>query len=176
MNIASERMLLRDFTMEDANDLYEILGDEEVMRYTEPAYDRQKTEAFLRAFCVEREPKGAFAAVLKETGKVIGYVLFKPIGEPEIYEIGWIFNKRFWRQGYAFEICKRLIAYGFEEMGLHKICAEAIDKDKSVGLMKKLGMKEEGVQRKQTRANDGEWANLYWYGLLKEDAISLFSI
>jgi Acetyltransferases, including N-acetylases of ribosomal proteins len=169
MYLESERMVLRDFNMGDLADLHEILGDEEVMLNTEPAYDRQKTQDFLRAFCIERTPKGAYAAALKSTGKVIGYVLFKPVDEPEIYEIGWIFNKHFWRRGYAYEICKRLIAHGFEGMQLHKICAEAIDENKSVSLMKKLGMTEEGIQRKHTRTNNGEWADLYWYAILKED-------
>ena len=169
MNIETERLVLRDFIIGDLDDLHEILGDAEVMENTEPPYDREKTESFLRSFCVEREPKGAFAVVLKETGRVIGYILFKTIDEPEIFEIGWIFDKAYWRQGYAFEICSRLISYGFNDMKLHKICAEAIDGIKSVSLMKKLNMKFEGKQRKHTKSNDGKWRDLYWYAILDED-------
>ena len=169
MYLETDRMILRDFTINDLNDLHEIFGDAEVMRNTEPPYDREKTERFLTDFCIKRQPKGGFAAVLKETGKVIGYVLFKAIDEPEVYEIGWIFNKSYWRKGYAFEICAELTRYGFEDMKLHKICAEAIDADKSVPLMKKLGMTEEGVQRKHTKSNDGEWRDLHWYAILEED-------
>jgi len=169
MYLETDRMILRDFTMGDLDDLYEIFSDAEVMENTEPPYDRAKTDAFLRDFCIEREPKGAFAAALRETGKVIGYVLFKSIDEPEIYEIGWIFNKAYWRKGYAYEICSRLIRHGFEEMQLHKICAEAIDTEKSVPLMRKLGMVLEGVQRKHTRSNDGEWRDLHWFAVLEED-------
>ena len=169
MNIETERIILRVFAMEDLEDLHEILGNSEVMLNTEPAYDKPKTEEFLRAFCVGRNPRPAFAAVLKSTGKVIGYVLFKSIDEPEIYEIGWIFNKNFWRFGYAFEICQRLICHGFENMGLHKICAEAIDDIKSISLMKKLGMTLEGVQKEHTKSNDGKWRDLYWYAILEKD-------
>jgi RimJ/RimL family protein N-acetyltransferase len=129
----------------------------------------EKTDCFLREFCIERDPKGAYATVLKETGKVIGYVLFTSIDEPEIYEIGWIFNKDYWRKGYAFEICSRLIRHGFEDLELHKISAEAIDSDKSVSLMKKLGMQLEGVQRKHSKASDGQWRDLHWYAILGED-------
>lgn len=169
MYLETERMILRDFTVDDLDDLFDIFGDAEVMRYTEPPYDRAKTERFLNDFCINRKPKGAFAAVLKESGKVIGYVLFNAVDEPEIYEIGWIFNKSYWRKGYASEICSELLRYGLTEMKLHKICAEAIDVEKSVPLMKKLGMKPEGVFRKHTKNNDGEWADVHWYAVLAVD-------
>jgi RimJ/RimL family protein N-acetyltransferase len=169
MNLDTDRILLRDFTMDDLQDLHEIFSDPEVMKNTEPPYDIGKSKSFLQSFCIESEPEGAFAAVLKETGKVIGYVLFKSIDEPEIYEIGWIFNKDYWRCGYAYEICNRLIRHGFEDMKLHKISAETIDEEKSVSLMKKLGMVLEGVQRKHTRSNDGIWCDLHWYAILADD-------
>ena len=169
MYLETKRMILREFTMNDFNDFYEIFGDPVVMEHTEPPYDIKQAEAFLREFCVERDPKGGFAAVLKETGKVIGYVLFKSVEEPEIYEMGWIFNKNYWRKGYAYEICSRLISYGFEDMELHKICAEAIDTEKSVPFMKKLGMKSEGTWRKHSISDKGEWCDLHWYAILHED-------
>ncbi|MDE6954433.1 MAG: GNAT family N-acetyltransferase [Oscillospiraceae bacterium] len=99
---------------------------------------------------------------------MIGYILFKAF-EEGVYEIGWIFNKNYWRQGYAFESCKAVVEYAFNQLEAHKIFAEAIDSVKSVGLMKKLGMRLEGIQRSQTKDNDGNWADLYFYGLLKEE-------
>lgn len=39
-------------------------------------------------------------------------------------------------------------------------------------LMKKLGMKLEGVQREQTKDLQGNWADLYFYGILAEDVAS----
>ena len=59
-----------------------------------------------------------------------------------------------------------MIDYAFAEMGVHKIFAETIDCVKSVSLMKKLGMRPEGIPRGQTRDNHGNWADLYLYGLL----------
>jgi len=155
--------------MDDLMDLHEIFSDPVVMENTEPPYDLGKSKEFLKTFCIEREPKGGFAAVLRDTRKVIGYVLFKSIDYPEIYEIVWIFNKDYWRKGYASEICSRLVQHGFEDMKLHKISAEATDANKSVSLMKKLGMELEGVQRKHCKSNDNEWLDLYWYAILAED-------
>ena len=139
-------------------DLHEIFSDPVVMEHTEPAYDIEKTKHFLHSFCMGEERKeqtpGAFAAVHKQSGKLIGYVLFKDCDEPEIFEMGWIFNKDFWARGYAYEICRGLIAHAFENMGVHKICAHATDEVKSVGLMEKLGMVEEGIKRKHTKNHD----------------------
>ncbi|MBP3701982.1 MAG: GNAT family N-acetyltransferase [Lachnospiraceae bacterium] len=166
MYIETQRLLIRDFTVEDATDLHEIFGDDETMKNCEPAYDFEKTKKFLTEFCIGR--KGAVAAVQRETGKVIGYILFKEM-EDDVYEIGWIFNRMYWGQGYAYESCAKLIDHAFRELNAHKIFAEAIDAVKSIGLMKKLGMVLEGVQRRQTRDNEGNWVDLYFYGLLRED-------
>ena len=166
MELRTARLIIRDFQPEDVHDLHAILGDEETMAYCEPAYDFEKTRRFLADFCIGR--KGAAAAVQRESGKVIGYILFHML-EEGVYEIGWIFHRQFWRRGYAYEACKAVIDHAFDELNAHKIFAEAIDADRSVGLMKKLGMRLEGVQRSQTKDINGNWADLYFYGLLRED-------
>ena len=166
MLIETERMIVRDFRPDDINDLHEILGDAETMQNCEPAYNFEKTRLFLEEFCIAK--KGAVAAVLKDSKKTIGYILFKP-WEASVYEIGWIFNKKYWRQGYAYEACSEIIQYGFRELDIHKVVAETIDSQKTVPFMEKLGMKQEGVQRRQTKDNYGNWADLYLYGMLQSD-------
>lgn len=166
MYMKTRRLLIRDFTMDDAKDLHDIFGDATVMRNCEPAYSFEKTSAFLFDFCIRK--RSAVAAVHKDSGKMIGYILFHAFNE-SVYEIGWIFNKQYWRQGYAYESCKAVIDYAFNELDAHKIFAESIDSVKSVGLMKKLGMQLEGVQRSHTKDNDGNWVDIYCYGLFKEN-------
>lgn len=166
MFIETDRMVVRDFTLEDAADLHEIFGDAETMKNCEPPYDSEKTKMFLQDFCVGRH--GALAAVLKESGKMVGYVLFNEM-ETGVYEIGWIFNRRHWRKGYAYEACRAVMDYAFSQGGASKIFAEAIDGVKSVGLMKKLGMRLEGVQREQTGDLSGRLVDLYLYGILRRE-------
>ena len=94
MYLETERLIIRDFTPEDAGDLHEIFGDEETMLNCEPAYTPERTRQFLTEFCIGR--RGAVAAVLRESGKVIGYILLKALGEnaeEDVYEIGWIFHR-----------------------------------------------------------------------------------
>lgn len=166
IRIETPRMLIRKFIPSDAADLQEILGDDETMENCEPAYDFEKTQDFLQSFCIDRN--GAVAAVHKESGKTIGYVLFNE-QESGVYEMGWFFNRSFWRQGYAYEACKAVIDYAFGELSARKVFAETVDTVKSVGLMRKLKMKFEGIQNSQVKDNRENWSDLYFYGLLEAD-------
>lgn len=137
------RLRMRDFLLSDAHDLYEILGDGETMACSEPPYSLEKTKNFLKDFCIRR--RGAIAAVHKDSGKVIGYILFHKT-EEEAYELGWFFNRKYWGQGYAFEACKAVTEYAFSVLKAKRLFAETADAVKSVGLMKKLGMQWEGTE------------------------------
>lgn len=143
MHLDTPRLTIRSFTPEDADDLQEILGDAQTMAYSEPPYDLEKTKQFLASFCIARG--GGVAAVHREKHKVIGYLLFSQI-QPGEYELGWFFNRQFWRQGYAFEACHAVIEYAFDTLGAKKVFSETIDGVKSVALMEKLGMELEEVQ------------------------------
>lgn len=173
MQIETKRTLIRSFREEDLFDLHEIFSDEESMRVIEAPYSLEKTKEFLESFCIKRQ--AALACQLKDGGKVIGYLLFKSLGQAneegkeDVYEVGWIFNRNFWGQGYAYESLRALLNYAFNDRAAHKICAETIDRVKSLSLMKKLGMVEEGIQRAQTRNHQGAFTDLHYYGLLRED-------
>lgn len=155
MYLETKRMILRAFCPEDADDLHEILGDAETMAHCEPAYDLEKTRRFLAEFCIKKQ--GALAAVRKDSGKVIGYILFQAL-EDGVYEIGWIFYKGCWRQGYAYESCSQVIAHAFRTLNVRKVVAETVDREKSVPLMEKLGMTFEGVRE-----------GLFVYGISRDD-------
>ncbi len=160
MHIETDRLIIRDFRIPDVCDLHEILGDAETMKYCEPAYTFERTQSFLQDFCIER--RGAFAVIQKSSHKVIGYVLFKE-WEYSVYEIGWIFNKNYWKNGYAYEACSKIITYAFEKLNISKVVAETIDKQKSIGLMKKLGMRLADVQKDAIKDTFGNLADLYVY-------------
>lgn len=164
MYIETARLIIRNFESNDSENLFEILGDAETMKNSEPPYDFEKTKSFLHSFCIQRS--GAVAAVHKQSDKLIGYILFNEQYKG-IYEMGWFFNRAFWRQGYAFESCKAVINYAFEELNVHKIFAETIDNMKSVNLMKKLGMQLENVQPGNVKDAHGNWVDLYLYSISK---------
>ncbi|MEH7153934.1 GNAT family N-acetyltransferase, partial [Bacillus thuringiensis] len=49
-------------------------------------------------------------------------VFHKYFGE-HTYEIGWVFNPKYFNKGYASEAAKATLKYGFKEMKLHRIIA-----------------------------------------------------
>ena len=136
------------------------------MEFSEPPYSLEDTKEFLSGFCIERE--GGAAVVLRETGKLIGYILFNEL-EDSVYELGCFFNRSFWRRGYAFEACSAVIGYAFEKLNAHKVFTETADAEKTVGLIEKLGMRLEGVQREQTLDNHGNRLDMYLYGILRSE-------
>lgn len=161
MLIETERLIIRRFLPQDIGDLFEILGDAETMKYLEPPFSIKQTEQFLDDFCIKKN--GALAAQLRE-GKVIGYILFNPVSSGT-YELGWVFNRAYWRQGYAYEALSAVIKYCFKELSLKKIIAETTDPIKSVRLMRNLGMKQEGTMK--TLDAYGDETDMFLYGLTK---------
>jgi len=168
MRLKTERLLIRNYAESDLQDFYEIFSNPVVMEQCEPPYGMEECAKCLDYFI--KNPI-AFAVVETVSGKIIGHALFKqlPGEENGIYEIGWIYNELYWGRGYAYEASKALIDYGFDVLKLHKVAAETIDPLKSVSLMKKLDMRQEGVLRQQTKDLNGNWTDLYWYGILASD-------
>lgn len=168
MRLETERLLLRNFTMEDHEALWDIFGDPVTMEHM-AAYTEEESLAFLRSFCVERDPPGAYAAVLKDGGGLIGYLLCSQIDGPGIYELGWVFNRAFWRRGYAYEAASALVEWLFCAQKAHKVVAETEDVLRCLPMLEKLGLRREGVFRRHSLGRDGQWRDLYWYGLLESD-------
>lgn len=164
MFLSTSRLIIRDYCSDDWHDLHEIFSDPETMRYCERVYSESQTKATLELFI---HKSIGYAVALADSGKVIGHLLFHQIPSEEagVYEIGWFFNRSCWRSGYGYEASKALIEYGFQELHLHKICAETIDPVKSVGLMKKLGMTHEGTFLSHVKDQHGNWTDLYWYAI-----------
>ena len=168
MRLETPRLIIRNFTLEDFPALWEILGDPVTMEHM-ASYTEDEARDFLRTFCIQRTPPGAYAAVQKDTGRLIGYLLCNQIDAPGIYELGWIIHRASWRQGFAYEAVSALMDHLFCVQNAHKVVAETEDADRSVPLMEKLGLRREGIFRQHVPGRDGIWRDLYWYGLVAED-------
>ncbi|MBP3398936.1 MAG: GNAT family N-acetyltransferase [Erysipelotrichaceae bacterium] len=109
MNLKTERCLIRNMMMSDADDLYQVLSDESVMVFIESIFDMKRTKDFVKSagLC---EPPLVYAIVWEATDKVIGHAIFHPY-EKNDYEIGWILNKDYWGMGIADEVTKGLIKH-----------------------------------------------------------------
>ena len=167
MRLETDRLVIRNFAMDDLPALWDIFRDGEVMEHMAPM-TREGTEEFLRSFCVERTPPGAFAAQLRG-GALAGYVLFNPVDAPGIYELGWVFRRDCWGKGLAREASAALLDHAFTALDAHKVTAQTEDTARAVPLLERLGLRREGVFRRHGLGRDGTWKDIYWYGLLREE-------
>lgn len=75
--ITTKRCILRRMSLEDAQDLYGVLSDGEVMKYIEPPFDMAGMLEFIKSagLC---EPPLVLAVEWRENGRVIGHAVFHP--------------------------------------------------------------------------------------------------
>lgn len=171
--LETERLKIRNFKKNDYNDLFEYLSDRDTYKY-EPGEPITLKKA--KELCLEREKGNTFFAIELDN-KIIGHIYLGQI-EPKkmgTWEIGFIFNKNFHRNGYATESVKSLIKYGFKHLKIHKIIAHCNPKNiSSWKLLERVNMKREGKLRKniyfkKDRNNDPIWQDTYEYGILEND-------
>ena len=141
MYLETERLIIRPFNETDIKDVFEYLSDETVMEYVEPIMTFEKVSTFVHNAGIKNNL--IFAIASKNTNKVIGHLIFHKYTNRKIYEIGWIINKEHWNKGYAMEVSRKIIKYGFEELKLIKIIGETEEKNtKSIKTLEKTGMKK----------------------------------
>ena len=108
--IETERLLLRAYTMDDFNALYEIMSDPETMQHYPAPFDEERTRRWI-AWNLENYAQygfGLWAVVLKESGAFIGDcgITIQNIDGEMLPEIGYHINKNYWRRGFAKEAAR----------------------------------------------------------------------
>ena len=97
---------IRSFEENDLQPLYELLSDEEVMKYIEPPFSPEQTMTFLKKAGLSDPP--LIWAAENENGVFIGYVIYHDY-EEDSKEIGWILKREFWGKGCAKVLTEQLI-------------------------------------------------------------------
>lgn len=149
--VESERLYLRRFKTDDAGLMSRIYSDAEVMKYIGrggPA-DLQQTSDMLNAFIESYDMNGygIMAVIEKHSGKLIGHCGFNLLKMISEVEIAYLLSKEYWGKGYATEIAEAALEYGFNVLKLKKIIALAYPENSaSINVIKKLGMKSEGLK------------------------------
>jgi len=132
--LETERLVLRQFTMADVDNLADLDADPDVMRFITgglvTSRDKIKDQ-ILPAFlaCYRRfEGYGCWAAVEKSTGAFLGWFHFEPRdgGPPGEIVLGYRLRKSAWGRGYATEGARALIHKGFAELGARRVVAETM--------------------------------------------------
>ena len=113
MHFSTPRFVIRGFRESDAEALYPILSDPEVMRYIEPPFTLAQTREFLETAALGERPL-VWALEEFPSHQLIGQVIFHPYDETR-YEIGWILARSRWHRGLAGEITDVLTEYAVRQ-------------------------------------------------------------
>jgi RimJ/RimL family protein N-acetyltransferase len=125
--IETSRLHLRQFSMDDLNDLFAIRSDPEVMRFIgegQPHSLDQVRDALENVLSVWKQHGfGRWAVVHKANKKMIGWCGLAFLEKTDEIEIGYGIAKEYWGRGLTTEAAAASIKYGFEELKLNRIVA-----------------------------------------------------
>jgi len=134
LRLESERLILRNWSDDDVDFVYDMYSRWEVQRYlgTSPKVMVERSEAVARVKqlrALDHPVHGVWAIERNDGGGLVGSGLLKPIpasgtgGEPSgDVEIGWHLHPGSWGHGYASEAAARLLRHAFES-GLPQVVA-----------------------------------------------------
>lgn len=174
VTMQTERLILRELMAEDAQALNAVDAHPDVARwlgFTASLDDsRGYVESVMRDARESPRQYYTLAIVTKADNRLIGRCGFDR-GGPHLAEgaLGYSLHRDHWGQGYMTEAIRALIGFGFAEVKLHRIMAEA--DPLNVGswrVMEKVGMRREGHLRENFLL-DGAWCDSYLYAILDRE-------
>ena len=123
--IETPRLLLREMSQNDLPALSQILQDEETMYAYEGAFSNEETQAWLdkNLSRYENDGFGLWAVILKNNSEMVGQagITRQDIGGETAPEIGYLFNRAYWKKGYATEAAVACKQYGFTKLGFNEM-------------------------------------------------------
>jgi RimJ/RimL family protein N-acetyltransferase len=151
--LKTARLTLRPFGAEDAFDVERLAGMREIADTTlniPHPYPHGGAADWIglhdRAWA--DGTSATFAIADTETAKLLGAISLIIKREHRRAELGYWIAVDAWNSGYATEAGQRVIDFGFEDLGLHRIEARHFLRNPASGrVMKKLSMRQEGVER-----------------------------
>lgn len=115
--LETQRLILREMEQADYPALCKILQDAEVMYAYEHPFCDEEVQAWLQNQLrrYREDGFGLWAVVRKETGEMIGQcgLTWQEINGSRLLEVGYLFQKAFWHQGYATEAAIGCRQYAF---------------------------------------------------------------
>ncbi len=144
MILETERLILRELSIEDAQHFYDLNTDPLVIRYTgDAAFENvEAAKSFLENY--EQYKKygyGRWATILKSTGEWIGWCGLKYEIQIAETDLGYRFFRKHWGKGYATESAEASLKYGLEHLGLKRIIGRSFKENlPSIKVLQKIGM------------------------------------
>lgn len=149
MELTTDRLVVRDWSIEDASDALAIYGAQDVARWLTPAMDQVGDAAAMRSVLAAWQeaqpnlltPRGRWAVQRVADGKVVGGLGIKllPPFDDDL-EISWQVRPDEWGNGYATEAARALIAWAFTQDTEELFAVSRQRNVRAVATAKRLGM------------------------------------
>ncbi len=173
-NLETERLLLRRLHEDDVNEVLELRGNPEVMKYVPRPLAKTKEEALAHIALIEDKIVNNlginWAITLKDNPKMIGIIGHYKI-QPENFrsEIGYMILPQYNGKGITTEAVKVAVEYGFDQLQLHSIEA-IIDPENSASekVLQKNGFVKE-AHILENEFYEGKFLDTVIYSLLKRN-------
>lgn len=148
----TDRLIIREITVEDVPRLYELYADTSVTKYMEPLFEDMNQEiAYTREYIQNIYGfygYGMWVIVLKESNEVIGRAGLEYKEGFEGLELGFMLGTGYQHKGYAYEACRAVIEYGRTRLGIADYRALVhVDNEPSKKLCERLGFESKGSIR-----------------------------
>lgn len=167
--LSGERLVLRDFCASDESAVHAFASDPTVTRFTDfGPNDVDDTRRFIAGAVAQRDVRGrstySLAAVLAGSGRLVGSVgIWTTSAQHLRGELGFVFHRDVWSQGYATEATKLLLEFGHRVLHLRRIAATCHPENlASARVLEKAGMQLEGRMRDHLQVR-GSWRDSLLY-------------
>lgn len=175
IHIETDRLILRDLELTDAQGIFELDSDSEVHEYlgNYPIKTLEEAEDIIRFIRNQYITNGIgrWAIIDKKTKEFIGWsgLKYEEVLRDNFsyYDLGYRLIKKYWGRGIATETAIASLKYGFNTLNLNEICAAAdVNNMGSNKILQKIGM-----QFKETFNYDNDLHN--WYAITKNEWLRL---
>lgn len=142
--LETQRLLLREFETHDAESLYLLNSDPDVIKYTgdPPFANVFEARSFIENYNQYKlYGFGRWAVIDKSTSLFMGWCGLKYGPSTDETDIGFRFFKRCWNKGYATESAQACLEFGFGKLDRPSIIGRAMKENTaSIRVLEKLGM------------------------------------
>ncbi len=159
--LETKRCRLREFCMDDLDDLFALYAKPHVTDFIEPLYEYEQERQYEENY-IERiygfYGFGMWLVFDKDSGGLIGRAGLEyrePCQEGEV-ELGYLVAPEYCRKGYATEVCQAILSYAKEELDMERIISHVDEKN----LASRRFLEKMGFHGKQMQ---DEW--IYSYNL-----------